>query len=142
MYIERPIDSLLLEWKNSDRRKPLLLRGARQVGKSWALEHLGETFDYFIEVNFEKRPEMLDVFEKIHEVHELASNLGIYYNIPVIPGRTLLFLDEIQKSTDAIQSPLFLDPKKKFESVIFPLFISMTGRNMTALHIAASLNPT
>lgn len=104
MYIERPIDSLLLEWKNSDRRKPLLLRGARQVGKSWAVEHLGETFDYFIEVNFEKRPEMLDVFEKIHEVHELASNLGIFYNIPVIPGRTLLFLDEIQKSTDAIQS--------------------------------------
>ena len=104
MYIERPIDSLLLAWKNSDRRKPLLLRGARQVGKSWAVEHLGETFDYFIEVNFEKRPEMMDVFEKIHEVHELASNLGIYYNIPVIPGRTLLFLDEIQKSTDAIQS--------------------------------------
>ena len=41
MYIERSIDSLLLEWKNSDRRKPLLLRGARQVGKSWAVEHLG-----------------------------------------------------------------------------------------------------
>lgn len=104
MYIERPIDALLLEWKNSANRKPLLLRGARQVGKSWAVEHLGETFDYFIEVNFEKRPEMLDVFQKIHNVHELAATLGMYYNTPVIPGRTLLFLDEIQKSADAIQS--------------------------------------
>lgn len=104
MYIERPIDALLLEWKNSANRKPLLLRGARQVGKSWAVEHLGETFDYFIEVNFEKRPEMLDVFQKIHDVHELAATLGMYYNTPVIPGRTLLFLDEIQKSADAIQS--------------------------------------
>lgn len=104
MYIERSIDKLLLEWKNSDCRKPLLLRGARQVGKSWAVEHLGETFDYFIEVNFEKRPEMLDVFQKIHDVHELTANLSIYYNTPVIPGRTLLFLDEIQKSPDAIQS--------------------------------------
>lgn len=104
MYIERPIDALLLEWKNSANRKPLLLRGARQVGKSWAVEHLGETFDYFIEVNFEKRPEVLDVFQKIHDVHELASSLGMYYNTPVIPGRTLLFLDEIQKSADAIQS--------------------------------------
>lgn len=104
MYIERPIDSLLLEWKNSERRKPLLLRGARQVGKSWAVEHLGKTFDYFIEVNFEKRPEMLDVFRKIHDVHELTANLGMYYNTPVVPGRTLLFLDEIQKSSDAIQS--------------------------------------
>ena len=104
MYIERSIDKLLLEWKNSDCRKPLLLRGARQVGKSWAVEHLGETFDYFIEVNFEKRPEMLDVFQKIHDVHELTANLSIYYSTPVIPGRTLLFLDEIQKSPDAIQS--------------------------------------
>lgn len=104
MYIERSIDKLLLEWKNSDCRKPLLLRGARQVGKSWTVEHLGETFDYFIEVNFEKRPEMLDVFQKIHDVHELTANLSIYYNTPVIPGRTLLFLDEIQKSPDAIQS--------------------------------------
>lgn len=104
MYIERSIDKLLLEWKNSDRRKPLLLRGARQVGKSWAVKHLGETFDYFIEVNFEKRPEMLDVFQKIHDVHELTVNLNMYYNTPVIPGRTLLFLDEIQKSPDAIQS--------------------------------------
>ena len=104
MYIERPIDALLLEWKNSANRKPLLLRGARQVGKSWAVEHLGETFDYFIEVNFEKRPEMLGVFQKIHDVHELAATLGMYYNTPVIPGRTLLFLDEIQKSADAIQS--------------------------------------
>ena len=104
MYIERPIDALLLEWKNSAVRKPLLLRGARQVGKSWAVEHLGETFDYFIEVNFEKRPDMLGVFQKIHDVHELAATLGMYYNTPVIPGRTLLFLDEIQKSADAIQS--------------------------------------
>lgn len=104
MYIERPIDALLLEWKNSAVRKPLLLRGARQVGKSWAVEHLGETFDYFIEVNFEKRPDMLDIFQKIHDVHELAATLGMYYNTPVIPGRTLLFLDEIQKSADAIQS--------------------------------------
>lgn len=104
MYIERPIDALLLEWKNSAVRKPLLLRGARQVGKSWAVEHLGETFDYFIEVNFEKRPEMLDVFQKIHDVHELAATLGMYYNTPVIPDRTLLFFDEIQKSADAIQS--------------------------------------
>lgn len=104
MYIERPIDALLLEWKNSAVRKPLLLRGARQVGKSWAVEHLGETFDYFIEVNFEKRPEMLDVFQKIHDVHELAATLGMYYNTPVIPDCTLLFLDEIQKSADAIQS--------------------------------------
>ena len=104
MYIERPIDALLLDWKNSARHKPLLIRGARQVGKSWAVEHLGESFEYFVEVNFEKRPEMLEVFKKIRDVHELTANLSMYYNTPVLPGRTLLFLDEIQKSSDAIMS--------------------------------------
>ena len=45
-YIERTIDAFLLEWKNKSQRKPLLLRGARQIGKSTAIRHLGEQFDY------------------------------------------------------------------------------------------------
>jgi len=104
MYLKRHIDSLLLEWKNSAPLKPLLLRGARQVGKSCAVQHLGESFDYFIEVNFEKRPEMKDVFERIHDAHELADNLSLIYNKPVEAGKTLIFLDEIQASPDAIKS--------------------------------------
>lgn len=86
MYIERAIDKLLKEWKESRSLKPLLLRGARQVGKSWAVKHLGESFDYYIEVNFEKRPDMKDVFERIHDVHELANSLGLLYSMPVEAG--------------------------------------------------------
>ena len=93
-----------MEWKNSSSLKPLLLRGARQVGKSWAVEHLAESFDYFIEVNFEKRPDMIEVFERIHDVHDQANNLSMLYNTPVEAGKTLLFLDEIQDSPDAIKS--------------------------------------
>jgi len=104
MYIERAIDALLIEWKHSNRLKPLLLRGARQVGKSWAVKHLGETFDYYVEVNFEKRPDIKDVFERIHDVHELANSLSMLYNVPVVANRTLLFLDEIQDCPAAIKS--------------------------------------
>ena len=104
MYIERSIDTLLLEWKNSNSLKPLLLRGARQVGKSWAVKHLGETFDYYIEVNFEKRPDMKDVFARVHDVHDLANSLSMLYNVPVVAGKTLLFLDEIQDCSAAITS--------------------------------------
>lgn len=107
MYIRRTIDELLLEWKQNDLRKPLLLRGARQVGKSSAVRHLGETFDYYIEANFEKRPELKSLFEQVTDVHELATRLGILYNVPVEPGRTLLFLDEIQASAEAIKSLWF-----------------------------------
>ena len=104
MYIERAIDKLLLEWKDSNSLKPLLLRGARQVGKSWAVKHLGESFEYYIEVNFEKRPELKDVFERVHEVHELANSLSFIFNVPVVAGKTLLFIDEIQDCPYAIKS--------------------------------------
>ena len=104
MYIERAIDKLLLEWKDSNSLKPLLLRGARQVGKSWAVKHLGESFEYYVEVNFEKRPELKDVFERVHEVHELANSLSLIFNVPVVAGKTLLFIDEIQDCPYAIKS--------------------------------------
>jgi predicted AAA+ superfamily ATPase len=104
MYIERYIDALLLEWKNSSSLKPLLLRGARQVGKSWAVKHLGESFTYYLEVNFEKRPDIKNVFERVHEVHDLANNLSLLYNVPVVAGQTLLFLDEVQDCPAAIKS--------------------------------------
>lgn len=104
MYIERYIDALLLEWKNSSSLKPLLLRGARQVGKSWAVKHLGESFTYYLEVNFEKRPDIKDVFERVHEVHDLANSLSLLYNVPVVAGQTLLFLDEVQDCPAAIKS--------------------------------------
>ena len=104
MYIKRYIDALLLEWKNSSSLKPLLLRGARQVGKSWAVKHLGESFTYYLEVNFEKRPDIKNVFERVHEVHDLANNLSLLYNVPVVAGQTLLFLDEVQDCPAAIKS--------------------------------------
>ena len=52
-YYKRNIDKKLLEWKASQRRKPLLIRGARQVGKSSAVRHLGKEFKYFVEINLE-----------------------------------------------------------------------------------------
>lgn len=103
-YYTRLIDAELTAWKDKTRRKPLLMRGARQVGKSWAVRHLGESFKYYIEVNFEKRPEIMQVFEDITDVHTIAERLSAIYTTPLVPGETLLFLDEIQKCPAAINS--------------------------------------
>lgn len=77
------------------------------MGKSSAIKHLGESFDYFIEVNFEKRPDIAALFEQITDVHELAMRIGLLFGTPIIPGRTLLFLDEIQGCEPAIKSLWF-----------------------------------
>lgn len=106
-YLSRNIDRNLEEWKESGRRKPLLLRGARQVGKSRSIRHLGESFEYMVEVNFEKKPEVKEIFKSTGDVKEICKALGILYNIPVVPGKTLLFLDEIQACPEAIKSLWF-----------------------------------
>lgn len=101
-YIGRTIDAFMLEWKDEDDRKPLIVRGARQVGKSWAIRHLGETFRYFIEVNLEKRKDLLPLFASASDVKQLTSQLGLLFDTPVVEGETLLFIDEIQFSPEAI----------------------------------------
>lgn len=97
------IDKFLLEWKNDRHRKPLLLRGARQVGKSSTIRNLGKSFRYFIEINLEKRPDTIQIFQNISDVHEIAQRLSLIAEVPLIDGETLLFIDEIQFSPDAIR---------------------------------------
>ena len=104
MYFKRHIDPYLKEWKENTRRKPLLLRGARQVGKSCSLRHLGESFTHFAEVNFETRPELRQIFREVSDVREITSRLGTLLNVPIIEDKTLLFLDEIQACPEALHS--------------------------------------
>lgn len=106
-YISRNIDKYLIKWKEDDDHKPLLLRGARQVGKSSAVRHLGKSFKYFAEVNFEKKKAAKVFFQGDIDAHVIASKLANYINVPIVAGDTLLFLDEIQECPEAIMALRF-----------------------------------
>jgi len=108
-YLSRAIDGQLAEWKKEPDRKPLLLRGARQVGKSSTVKEFGKQFDYFFEINFEKKDskDAKAIFEKTSSPKQICEELSVIYDIPVIPGRTLMFLDEIQACIPAISSLRF-----------------------------------
>ena len=103
-YYKRNIDAKLLEWKDSVRRKPLLIRGARQVGKSTAVRQLGKEFKYFVEVNLERQPSIKHLFTKDIDVHRTCEAISATMGIPFVAGETLLFIDEIQVSQEAIMS--------------------------------------
>lgn len=103
-HISREIDQVLLDWKNQTDRKPLLLRGARQVGKSTAVQHLAKEFDHFVEVDFEQQIEIHAFFKGNLDPKTLCDNLSLYFNTPIIAGKTLLFFDEIQSCLPAITS--------------------------------------
>jgi uncharacterized protein len=104
MYYTRKVDDILQNWKKMDLRKPILLRGARQVGKSSAVRELAKQFEYFVEVNFEAHQEIHAFFKGNLEPKEICENLALYFGTPIIPGKTLLFFDEIQNCIPAITS--------------------------------------
>ncbi|BAV04222.1 hypothetical protein SAMN05421788_10449 [Filimonas lacunae] len=111
MYIQRNIDKELLDWRQDKHGKPLLLRGARQVGKSTAVKHLAKQFTHFLEINFEEQRQVHKIFEGDLDPKMLCEHLSVLYNVPIIPGQTLLFLDEIQACVSAISSLRFFYEK-------------------------------
>ncbi|WP_226995285.1 ATP-binding protein [Candidatus Symbiothrix dinenymphae] len=107
-YFKRLIDSDLRDWSKDSKHKPLLLRGARQVGKSSAVRNLGQKFPHFLEINFERNAEARQIFEEGNlSPQYLCEKLTAAFDVPIEAGRTLLFLDEIQSCLPAISSLRF-----------------------------------
>lgn len=104
MYCNRFIDKYLIEWAQRDTHKPVLLRGARQVGKSTAVRHLSEKFDNYVEINFETQPAYKTIFEEDFDVTRIIAQISALCGKRITPGRTLLFFDEIQACPKAIMS--------------------------------------
>ena len=101
-YLDRHILTELQEWKGRPRRYPLLLRGARQVGKSFAIkEFASKHFENFVEINLELQPHLKAAFESL-DPSDILRALSITLNLEIIPGKALLFIDEIQECPKAI----------------------------------------
>lgn len=102
--MKRKIEADLLIWKNRSTHPPLLLRGARQVGKTFVIEQFGrQYFENLASVNFEQRPALKKCFENL-EPQKIIANLEIALNQNIRPDKTLVFLDEIQDCPEAILS--------------------------------------
>lgn len=101
IMFERDILKKLRQWAENPYRKPLILRGARQVGKTTVVNRFGSEFDNYLAVNLERR-EVKSLFGKTDNVKELVSMLFLYCNKAQRPGRTLIFLDEVQASPEAV----------------------------------------
>lgn len=104
--MDRIIDKQLLEWADHSDRKPLIVRGARQVGKTWSVGLLGERrFKGRIHrVDFERNPDWHKIFSENLDVFRILSELEIVLNTRIVPGDDLLFLDEIQSCPRALMS--------------------------------------
>lgn len=112
MPIDRDIFQELHKWKESANRKPLLLQGARQIGKTWVMREFGKReFDYVVELNFDEDKELGQLFERTKDTDRLIKELSLLYAQPILPDRTLLIFDEIQESEAAFNSLKYFHEK-------------------------------
>ncbi|NGX51132.1 MAG: hypothetical protein K1060chlam2_00990 [Chlamydiae bacterium] len=103
--MERDIYQLLEKWKRSNRRKPLVLNGARQVGKTYSLRQFGRTsYEKIAYLNFEREEKIAQYFEDTLDPKQLIKILSIHAEVEIEPHRTLLILDEIQECPKALNS--------------------------------------
>lgn len=101
--MERQLISNLLEWKEKSGRKPLILKGVRQCGKTYLLKEFGKRhYDSYAYFNFEENDALKKVFEKDYDTSRILFELGLYAGRTIEPGKTLLILDEIQECGRAI----------------------------------------
>ena len=95
----------LVEWKKSEDRKPMVLRGARQVGKTWLMKEFGRLeYESFIYLNFDEEDELKSIFEVNKNPHRILELLSMLSGEKILPEKTLIILDEIQECPDALNS--------------------------------------
>jgi len=101
--MKRFIEERFIKWKGAGRRKPLIVRGGRQVGKTWSIETFGQNhFKSILKVDLEKRTDLHTIFKDDLSSKTVLSRLGIAFQQKIKPGETLLFLDEIQACPRAL----------------------------------------
>lgn len=117
--LKRKLYSKLVDWKNHHGDECLLIKGARQTGKTYTTEYLGKNeYENFIEINFIEHPEFKETFQGILSSEEIIKRLSLLIpGMHIIPGKTLLFLDEIQKCARARTALKFLAQDKRIDVI-------------------------
>ncbi len=112
MNIEREIMTTLESWKDQPQRKPILLKGARQIGKSWVMEEFGrQSFEYYAKFDFDENPELRQMFQISKDPARILKELELFTDVPLEPGKTLVVFDEIQECEEALNSLKYFHEK-------------------------------
>ena len=109
----------LLAWKRSPDRKPLVLKGARQVGKTWLMEEFGKNeYSSYVLFNFDEEEELKSIFETNKNPHRIIELLGLLKGEKILPGETLIVFDEIQECSAALNALKYFREKANDYHVI------------------------
>lgn len=117
--LERKIDTFLSDWKSNPKRKPLIVKGARQIGKTESIRAFGRVnYDSVLEMNFMLQKKFRNIFNDGYEVDQIIKNISILEpSWKIIPNKTLLFFDELQKCPDCATSLKSFCQDRRFDVI-------------------------
>ena len=117
--LRRKIDSHLLAWKNNRDRKPLIIKGARQIGKTRSIEWFGnQNYQSVIQINFVEQPKFKNIFDDGFDVDTILKNISLLNpELKFIPGETLFFFDELQACPNCATSLKFFKLDGRFDVI-------------------------
>lgn len=117
--LARKVTKTLLDWKSRNNRKSLVISGARQIGKTYSVRAFAkEYYDSFVELNFIEHPEYKMIFEGGLDVNTLLLNLSVYItDAKLVPGKTLILLDEVQECSEAVTSLKFWTQDDRYDVI-------------------------
>lgn len=99
----RKVFAELIAWKNSPRRKPLVIKGARQVGKTWLMKELADkAYDDSVYISFDKDADAINIFNATKDPKLILERLALIHNKTILPEKTLIIFDEIQECPNAL----------------------------------------
>lgn len=119
MPLKRSAITELIRWKDSAERKPMVLKGARQVGKTWLMREFGQNYyDHFVYFNFDEEDELKSIFETNKNPHRIIELLSMICGEKIEPGKTLIIFDEIQECPEALNTLKYFKEKANEYHVI------------------------
>ena len=116
--ISRKIEQELQRFHDTNDKKALLITGARQVGKTYSIRKFGKQYESFIEINFYENKAAQTLFENAKNSEELLLRISAVANAPLIPGKTLIFLDEVQECKDIVTAIKFLVEEGSYRYIL------------------------
>ncbi|MBR5432993.1 MAG: ATP-binding protein [Bacteroidales bacterium] len=134
--MKRKIDAYFLEWKRNPDRMPLIVRGARQVGKTFSIRQFGKTYESFIEINFATNPEYKNVFSKSFVPKDIIQQISLLNpDFKFLENKTLIFFDEIQEFPDCTTSLKFFKQDGRFDVICSGSMMGLNYKEITSISV-------
>lgn len=116
--IARKIEKVLDEFYDRKEKKALLITGARQTGKTFSIREFGKRYTSFVEINFLENKAACSLFENAENREEIMLRMSMFAEVPLIPGETLIFLDEVQECKEIVTAVKFLVEEGSYQYVL------------------------